>query len=218
MDNFLIKTSDVNNNEKRFTNPESFINYMKTFFNVINDPKPLRNIDSLNNAIIFAQSFCPGIQILECVTPLEKLTFEFCVERLHTTWVRTFYDCEAKDFNSALQIFNDGEAKETDSREIGEGEHLEPFENSNLETEEVRLDCSFNRILQTNRKDPEKHINHIIRNLDWSGLAKQKDLLHKASQLPGFDELEGIINIIDSIQDYAVDSMGINEKTVFVNS
>lgn len=59
---------------------------------------------------------------------------------------------------------------------------------------------------------------YFIEKIDWSELRNQKRFLLKMeSNVNGEDlgNLEGIINLIDAIQDYAVDEMGINENDVF---
>jgi hypothetical protein len=66
-----------------------------------------------------------------------------------------------------------------------------------------------------------KTAEELINGIDWELLKKQKrSLLSIISD--GFlpdeepkDDLIGIVNLLDSIQDYAVDVMGVDEKTVF---
>ena len=56
--------------------------------------------------------------------------------------------------------------------------------------------------------------------IDWKLLHKQKKNLlklinDKKTSIKEKEHLEGILNLLDSIQDYAVDTLGIEEKTVF---
>ena len=61
----------------------------------------------------------------------------------------------------------------------------------------------------------------FINRIDWSQLKKQKQVLlyisntSKALTIGQKDDLIGIIHLIDAIQDYAVDSMGLSEEEVF---
>jgi hypothetical protein len=73
----------------------------------------------------------------------------------------------------------------------------------------------------------ETKINNIkcpefIKRIDWRLLREQKRyLLELSSPLIGiftekeYNAFEGIINLLDSIQDYAVDECGIDENDVF---
>lgn len=71
-------------------------------------------------------------------------------------------------------------------------------------------------------------MNYLIApqlNINFEQLAKQKLLLVKMTFSPKeyglkteqVDELEGLINLIDKIQDHAVDSDSIDFRTVFPN-
>lgn len=60
-----------------------------------------------------------------------------------------------------------------------------------------------------------------IERIDWKELKKQKlkllwviNYLEKLN-IEGSEELEGILNLIDHIQDYAVDVLGMKESEVF---
>jgi hypothetical protein len=61
----------------------------------------------------------------------------------------------------------------------------------------------------------------FIKSIDWSLLRQQKSTLLETieAEKGGFKEmlgnLEGIVNLIDHLQDYAVDVMGVNENLVF---
>ena len=61
----------------------------------------------------------------------------------------------------------------------------------------------------------------FIKTIDWSLLRQQKITLLETivAEEGGFKEmlnnLEGIVNLIDAIQDYAVDVLGIDENYVF---
>ena len=65
----------------------------------------------------------------------------------------------------------------------------------------------------------------VIKNLDMNSLRKQKEILismimdqgeaDDPNQREDAKEVEGIINLIDAIQDHAVDVLGMSEKEVF---
>lgn len=55
-------------------------------------------------------------------------------------------------------------------------------------------------------------MNQIIRRIDWSLLRKQKAWL--ADRLP-CDEAEGLLSLLDDLQDTAVDEFGVKEEAVF---
>ncbi len=58
----------------------------------------------------------------------------------------------------------------------------------------------------------------FITRIDWVALKAQKqDLLAVITTAEGSkrDSLNGILHLIDSLQDYAVDVMGIDEREVF---
>ena len=61
----------------------------------------------------------------------------------------------------------------------------------------------------------------FITKIDWSLLKKQKKTLliikncHEDITSDQTKDIDGIIHLIDAIQDYAVDSMGISEEEVF---
>ena len=57
----------------------------------------------------------------------------------------------------------------------------------------------------------------LIKSIDWQLLADQKKTLLNL-QLPNADDqnnIDGLINLLNNIQDYAVDVLGIPESTVF---
>ena len=65
-----------------------------------------------------------------------------------------------------------------------------------------------------------------IKNIDWKLLRKQKRTLLKTiikletgdEDDPVTDDLDGILHLIDSIQDYAVDVLGLPEHEVMLLS
>jgi hypothetical protein len=70
-------------------------------------------------------------------------------------------------------------------------------------------------------EDGKPEYPEVLKNIDWSELRAQKsvllaviDELEKKKDIR-FEELDGILNLIDSIQDFAVDEMGIPEMSVF---
>jgi len=58
--------------------------------------------------------------------------------------------------------------------------------------------------------------------IDWKLLKKQKKTLLKVidntDNIPVLEHLEGIVCLLNAIQDYAVDVMGISERKVFPKS
>jgi hypothetical protein len=66
----------------------------------------------------------------------------------------------------------------------------------------------------------KKSAPEFLTKIDWKLLREQKIMLLKCQKYRHFnykDEeyLQGIINLIDSIQDYAIDEMGISDKEIF---
>ena len=68
----------------------------------------------------------------------------------------------------------------------------------------------------------EKNFPDVLKKIDWTTLRTQKASLlatidflekNKVPQLP--EDLDGILNLIDALQDYAVDEMGVPEMHVF---
>ena len=61
-----------------------------------------------------------------------------------------------------------------------------------------------------------------IHRIDWVKLREQKaiiqDLPNTVSQQSLLQAVDGLVNLIDSIQDYAADSLGFGEETVFGKS
>lgn len=51
----------------------------------------------------------------------------------------------------------------------------------------------------------------FIKYIDWPLLRKQKQWLMAQE----CEEAEGILTLIDTLQDYAIDEMGVNEYVVF---
>lgn len=47
------------------------------------------------------------------------------------------------------------------------------------------------------------------------GIIAEKECIHTWEAEEQIDDLEGILGLIDSIQDYAVDEMGVPEEEVF---
>jgi hypothetical protein len=70
-----------------------------------------------------------------------------------------------------------------------------------------------------------KTLNEFINQIDLSELREQKKVLYELSEhfeskkeYKVFNALDGIIYLLDALQDYAVDEMGMNEKDVFIQS
>ena len=63
-----------------------------------------------------------------------------------------------------------------------------------------------------------KNSQDLLRNIDWTELHKQKSTLLMLVSTVNKDitnDLDGILGLIDAIQDYAVDEMGLTTKEVF---
>jgi rubredoxin len=66
----------------------------------------------------------------------------------------------------------------------------------------------------------KKNIPEVLKKIDWTDLRTQKTLLLETINNDAVDPehkeaLEGILALLDSIQDYAVDEMGVPEMLVF---
>ena len=57
----------------------------------------------------------------------------------------------------------------------------------------------------------------LIEDIDWELLRKQKRWLLRLDDIPTPipEEAYGLIHLLDAIQDFAVDVMGVSEKEVF---
>jgi hypothetical protein len=51
----------------------------------------------------------------------------------------------------------------------------------------------------------------FLKYMDWALLRKQKQWLMERE----CEEADGILNLIDTLQDYAIDEMGVDEYVVF---
>lgn len=63
-------------------------------------------------------------------------------------------------------------------------------------------------------------MGEFIRNINWELLKKQKETLLKLREdkilnESDRDDLEGVVNLIDGVQDWAVDDQGVAEELVF---
>lgn len=63
-------------------------------------------------------------------------------------------------------------------------------------------------------------MKNLIESIDWDSLKKQKNTLLNLSSSDILtsdiiDDLYGLINLIDSIQDYAVDDFGMDENKIY---
>jgi len=56
-------------------------------------------------------------------------------------------------------------------------------------------------------------MTELIDRIDWELLADQKQWL--VEQAEHWNEAEGLLNVIDTLQDWAVDVAGVSEETVF---
>jgi hypothetical protein len=76
------------------------------------------------------------------------------------------------------------------------------------------------KLIEDSIVNPKKDIPEVILGIDWSDLRAQKTMLLETINNDAVDPehkegLEGILNLIDSLQDYAVDVLGIPEMHVF---
>lgn len=67
----------------------------------------------------------------------------------------------------------------------------------------------------------EPEIPEFIQGIDWQLLTQQKTTLLKVIEdcdnVPVLEHLEGLVALIDSLQDYACDTLGLGETIVFPN-
>ncbi|MBN1183463.1 MAG: hypothetical protein JXB49_14330 [Bacteroidales bacterium] len=89
---------------------------------------------------------------------------------------------------------------------------------------ERALNSAYNTDWSSKEADyflPEQDAPLFLRNVDWTDLRSQKStLLNIISELEKkedlrFEDLDGILHLIDAMQDYAVDEMNIPEMHVF---
>lgn len=64
---------------------------------------------------------------------------------------------------------------------------------------------------------------HIIRNMDWALFRRQKqellDIIEETEDIPTrVDLLNGVVALLDGLQDYAVDREHLSEEDVFGES
>lgn len=64
-------------------------------------------------------------------------------------------------------------------------------------------------------KKPNPSSEELIRGIDWEMLKEQKGAIIEFLQDEHIIGLEGIIHLLDAIQDCAVDYLGIDENKVF---
>jgi len=94
---------------------------------------------------------------------------------------------------------------------------------STLELHECEYDLENNVILWENYKEgidkPIISIPEFLQKMDWSLLKTQKHALLYTDESTWDNRqrksIQGILNLIDTIQDYSVDVMGLSEKEVF---
>jgi len=110
----------------------------------------------------------------------------------------------------------DAYLKLIDAKEFGDGEQLasdyvnvcEPFN-----------EFSVNVMIQLIENNVDNDIPEFFMNIDWKLLAEQKQSLLKVIEdcdnVPVLGHLEGILNMIDSLQDYAADDLGFGNAVVF---
>ncbi len=55
----------------------------------------------------------------------------------------------------------------------------------------------------------------FFKRIDWKLLREQKSYLLNLSETSPSDDLDGVVTLIDDLQDYAVDMLGFPEDTVF---
>ena len=82
-------------------------------------------------------------------------------------------------------------------------------------------------LLLTNTHTDMKHIPEVLKKIDWAELRSQKEgLLKTIDEIEKFKnpseesnerigELNGLVALLDALQDYAVDEIGVPELYVF---
>lgn len=84
----------------------------------------------------------------------------------------------------------------------------------------VLITCNGNNEYIDKAKLDNINEDNPINNIDWELLKKQKNTLLNLENCDIFnsiikDDLNGLISLIDSIQDYGVDKLGLNEGDIF---
>ena len=64
-------------------------------------------------------------------------------------------------------------------------------------------------------ENPINKIDWALLKIQKSNLVQVQDMLLKTSNNHLMESVQGVINMIDNLQDYAVDELGIPEKEVF---
>jgi hypothetical protein len=68
-----------------------------------------------------------------------------------------------------------------------------------------------------NAEDDTEH-PAFMQNMDWELLKQQKksllEVIENTDNVPILEHLEGLLGVIDAVQDYAVDVMGLDENVV----
>lgn len=149
---------------------------------------------------------------------MSKEKFVIVVDILSATWYRDTFEVIASSKEEAADIILKDEIEPQSSQEIGEGHELFPCENDNQSTKEFRLSSCHNQPFKTNALDQDKHIHAIIRTMDFNKLEKQKKLLVNLSDAKLYEELKPLVNLLDSIQEYAVDSLELDRSKVYPES
>jgi hypothetical protein len=86
---------------------------------------------------------------------------------------------------------------------------------------EVLFSQKPNKQVKPLSEDVQVKALSLIKNIDWVELKKQKQALNAIVEFSQShiqllaNDLEGIVNLLDVIQDFAVDEMGIDENIVF---
>jgi hypothetical protein len=77
------------------------------------------------------------------------------------------------------------------------------------------------RLIDCAKDDDDQDFPEVLKKIDWTDLRAQKSVLlavidemEKKKDIR-FEELDGILNLIDALQDFAVDNMGVNSIHVY---
>jgi hypothetical protein len=136
-------------------------------------------------------------------------------------------ELERRKINLAAQNFlceqDDGDLydaylKLRDAKEFGDGiQFASDFVNVPQAFDVLSVDAILDLIEAAVVDAPE--IPEFIQGIDWDLLRQQKASLLKViadcDNVPVLEHLEGILNLIDAMQDYACDTLGLGETIVF---
>jgi len=124
------------------------------------------------------------------------------------------YLCDQEDgdlYDAYVKLLEASEKGDGDNQAADFVTVWQPLENS----------VSVDEMIRLIEDGIEPVVPEVLLKIDWSELRAQKtSLIEIIAELEKkkdirFEELDGILNLVDSLQDYAVDEMGVPEMSVF---